>query len=110
MLAEPEQLGNRIVGLQDLPFNVRNEHGVRSVGDDDVGIQRTVRFEVPAVALNHGRLCAESLRFGHSGPPSRSQDPSPSVIVSRLGWRCNKLWRRDLGLGRYHTCASVAGM
>src|SRR2546426_8975400 len=50
------QLGNRIVRLQDLAFEVGDEHGVRGVGDDDVGIQRTVRFEVPAATLHPGRL------------------------------------------------------
>jgi len=29
VLAEPEQLGNRVVGLKDLAFEVGNEYGVR---------------------------------------------------------------------------------
>src|SRR3989454_11392000 len=72
------QLGNRIVRLQDLAFEVGDEHGVRGVGDDDVGIQRTVRFEVPAATLHPGRLRTEFLPSSHSEPPSRPPAPCKS--------------------------------
>src|SRR6266852_5235358 len=78
ILAKPEQLGNRIVRLQDLAFEVGDEHGVRGVGDDDVGIQRTVRFEVPAVTFDRGRLRTEFLPSSHSKPPSRPPAPCKS--------------------------------
>src|SRR3989475_6489225 len=78
ILAKPEQLGNRIVRLQDLAFEVGDEHGVRGVGDDDVGIQRTVRFEVPAVTFDRGRLRTEFLPSSHSKPPSRPPAPYQS--------------------------------
>src|SRR5439155_26345946 len=40
VLAEPQQLGHGVVGLQDLAFEVRNEHGVRGIRDYDAGIKR----------------------------------------------------------------------
>src|SRR3989442_956850 len=78
ILTKPEQLGNRIVRLQDLAFEVGDEHGVRAVGDDDVGIHRTVRFEVPAVTFDRGRLRTEFLPSSHSKPPSRPSAPCKS--------------------------------
>src|SRR3989454_6823704 len=72
ILAEPEQLGNRIVGLQDLAFEVGNEPRVRGVRDDDVGIQRAARLGAPAVTLSDARLRTEFQPSSHDGPSSRT--------------------------------------
>jgi hypothetical protein len=42
VLPKPQQFGNRVVGLKNLPLQVRNEHRVRGVRDDDVRIERVV--------------------------------------------------------------------
>src|SRR5213078_1881785 len=55
VLAKPEQLRNRIVGLQDLAFEVRDEDGVGGVGDDDVRIEGAVPLGAPIGALDRPR-------------------------------------------------------
>src|SRR5947199_269954 len=88
VLPEPEELGNRIVGLKNLAFEVGNEHRVRGVGDDDVRIQRAAPSAAPAVIPDHARLRIESrpsshLALLHGGArrgrstsvPSRSRSP-----------------------------------
>src|SRR3989475_5648156 len=39
VLAEPQELGDRLVGDEDLALEVGNEHRVRSIGDDEVGVE-----------------------------------------------------------------------
>ncbi len=39
ILAEAQQLGDSIIGLQNLALQVGHEHRVWSIGDDDVRIQ-----------------------------------------------------------------------
>src|SRR5256714_7891920 len=41
VLAEAEQLGHGVVGLEDLALEVGDEHRVRRVRDDDVGDERS---------------------------------------------------------------------
>src|SRR5439155_944090 len=52
VLAKPEQLRNRVVGLQDFAFEVRDEDGVGGVGDDDVRIEGAVPLCAPIGALD----------------------------------------------------------
>src|SRR5919201_986172 len=42
VVAKSEELRDGIVGLQDLAFEIGNEHRIRSVGNDDVSVQRAV--------------------------------------------------------------------
>ena len=39
VLAEPQELGDRLVGDEDLALEVGNEHRVRSIGDDEVCVE-----------------------------------------------------------------------
>src|SRR5207249_2269652 len=39
VLAEPQELGDRLVGDEDLALEVGNEHRVRSIGDDEVSVE-----------------------------------------------------------------------
>src|SRR2546426_6427210 len=39
VLAEPQELGDRLVGDEDLALEVGNQHRVRSIGDDEVGVE-----------------------------------------------------------------------
>src|SRR5438445_101847 len=66
--AKPEELGDRVVGLHDFAFEVGNEHRIRSVGDDDVGIQRALPFSTPGVS-NDPRLRTEFKPSSHFEPP-----------------------------------------
>src|SRR2546427_614938 len=56
VLAEAEELGDGVVGLEDLALEVGDEDRVRGVGADDVGIQRPAPFGAPAVTLYHVRM------------------------------------------------------
>src|SRR5213594_3322661 len=67
-LAKPEELGDRVVGLHDFAFEVGNEHWIRSVGDDDVGIQRALPFSTLGVS-NDPRLRTEFKPSSHFEPP-----------------------------------------
>src|SRR2546422_4216714 len=104
ILAKPEELGIRIVGLQDLAFEVGDEHRVRGVGNDDVGIQRAVRLDALAVTLDQARLHTESKRSSHvgspHGPPARrsstsvtSRSRTPRHRVAIVGPIARKLRR-----------------
>jgi hypothetical protein len=42
--AKAQQLGDRLVGLQDLALQVGDEDGIRGIGDDGVGVQAHARF------------------------------------------------------------------
>src|SRR5256885_1661528 len=63
-LAKPEELRDRVVGLHDFAFEVGNEHRIRSVGDDDVGIQRALPFSTLGVS-NDPRLRTEFKPSSH---------------------------------------------
>src|SRR5712691_1223836 len=62
--AEAEELGDGVVGLEDLALEVGDEHGVGRVGDDGIGIERAVPFAA-AVPTDDGRLGVEARSFGH---------------------------------------------
>src|SRR3989441_337590 len=64
VLAEAEELGDGVVGLEDLALEVGDEHGVGRVGDDGIGIERAVPFAA-AVPTDDGRLGVEARSFGH---------------------------------------------
>src|SRR5207302_403918 len=68
-LAKPEELRDRVVGLHDFAFEVGNEHRIRSVGDDDVGIQRALPFSTLGVS-NDPRLRTEFRPSSHCETPS----------------------------------------
>src|SRR5258705_9634 len=70
--AEAEELGDGVVGLEDLALEVGDEDRVRGVGDDDVGIQRAAPFGAPAVTFGHVRLRHELGSSSHFGSSSRT--------------------------------------
>src|SRR5207245_1574608 len=73
ILTEPEQLGNRVVRLQNLAFKIGDENWIRGVGDDDVGIQRAARFDAgPAAELDPARVRREFRWSGHLGTSLRT--------------------------------------
>src|SRR5439155_26525461 len=75
--AKPEELGDRVVGLHDFAFEVGNEHRIRSVGDDGVGIQRALPFSTLGVS-NDPRLHTELKPSSHFGLlPHGSPAPRP---------------------------------
>src|SRR5439155_3461516 len=68
VLTEPEQLGNRVICLQDLAFEVGHEHRVRRVRDDDVGLERVARLHAPPRILHCASLRTEFRLSSHVPP------------------------------------------
>src|SRR2546426_7465268 len=52
--AEAEKLRHRLVGLQDATLEVGDEHRIRRVGDDDVGVERLARAVVSLLRRARG--------------------------------------------------------
>src|SRR6266516_3782921 len=74
VLAEAEQLGDRVVGLEDLPLQVGDEHRVGRVRDDDVGDESAARGGSILLRLTVGvgfRRGGTQDFFGHWLPPGR---------------------------------------
>src|SRR5207249_787616 len=71
--AKAEESGNRIVGLQDLPLEVRYEHGIRSVLDQALGVGSSL-VQLPHVAQDADRADDAAVRIPQRGGVERRRD------------------------------------
>src|SRR5437016_5497395 len=75
VLAEPQELGDRLVGDEDLALEVGNEHRVRSIGDDEVSVE-----------ILHREDLFRRFTFGRTDPASTARPtrrPSTSSAIPK---------------------------
>src|SRR2546430_17675258 len=91
-LFRSQELGDGIVGLEDLALEVGDEDRVRGVGDDDVGIERPAPFGAPAVTLDHVRLRHAFRPSSHFGPSSGTDATGDQKGIVAIGVQIGKFF------------------
>src|SRR5438128_3262737 len=113
--AEAEQLGHRVISLQNLALEVRHENRIGGIRDDDLGVERAAGLALVTIVT---RFCGRPERAGHRcHPPGCVMGPCRGCGHAKpvgnpmrtCTWRTNGPARATRSPVDASTCASSKG-